>query len=725
MMVYIMKLLNSWILLIISLFINDIDFVEASTFNQTLPSNITTNETNMYPTLPPYATFYNRSYIDHTSPYLYEFATIYGYNITYDLQYIVRGYSTGKNLYKFKGIDYDVTGSALYVNIFKRISKFDVRDLDICLKTRLDDNYRWGFIFEGYQECYSFGRIGPFIALYNQSNPQQGIRVSFTSGDDLNCNGKSRNAEINFICPANGGAFEWYNEDGLQEIYSQFPVYESEPCTRSINIYTAAACPASCITFDEDSDVISMCSTNGLCLYDALIDVTRCECNHNIAEDIFCVTNVTYSPTTKPTTTTVEPTGFPTWDPTPSPTDTTTDPTDEPTINPTNSTNGPTTDPTNEPTMDPTGSTDHPTIDHTDEPSTDTTDEETTDRTDDPTTTTVSTAMSWIIIVIACVAVCLVTVGYIIINKMRSKALDNVICNALVVVVSIGSYNSDTTGTDIQNLDFNDLPVEKDVYNIQEFCSYFNYKLIPQKLKLHWTEKQLISYLGDGICKELLDDTELRYDGLIVFITCHGIENNIVTSDLKTIENMVIHRIISLRSPKVREIPRIYVFDACNGQSERIHVRPSITEDMDKGTKLIDISHNTQWTSTTNNPDYKLVSVYASTQGFQAKMCVRKGSYLTSKFTAKIMKNVNEKENKTLATILDEIQNELHDAGKQQTINILNNNTRHLRFKINHKGQQTIKAYTSVDDSETRDMCDSDNEDCIIEEECVELCELN
>ena len=36
-------------------------------------------------------------------------------------------------------------------------------------------------------------------------------------------------------------------------------------------------------------------------------------------------------------------------------------------------------------------------------------------------------------------------------------------------------------------------------------------------------------------------------------------------------------------------------------------------------------------------------------------------------------------------TLFEEIQNDLHDKGKQQTINVFNNNTRNLIFKVNEK----------------------------------------
>ena len=62
------------------------------------------------------------------------------------------------------------------------------------------------------------------------------------------------------------------------------------------------------------------------------------------------------------------------------------------------------------------------------------------------------------------------------------------------------------------------------------------------------------------------------FDGLIVSFSCHGIGNNIVTSDYKLIDRTVIHRCISEQYPQIREIPRIFLFDACDGARKRVSI---------------------------------------------------------------------------------------------------------------------------------------------------------
>eukprot|EP01083_Nonionella_stella_P310850 1106205_1 len=140
--------------------------------------------------------------------------------------------------------------------------------------------------------------------------------------------------------------------------------------------------------------------------------------------------------------------------------------------------------------------------------------------------------------------------------------------------------------------------------------------------------------LENDIPRELFDDdNELKYDGLIVCISGHGKENHIITSDFKLIDKVAIHRTISGNNPKAREIPRIFIFDSCEGAAQR-----EMAEEQENKTeigKYIGLKHikmATDWTTTSKNPDYKLVQVHAANTGFQAKMDIRFGSYLLSEF---------------------------------------------------------------------------------------------
>ena len=59
-----------------------------------------------------------------------------------------------------------------------------------------------------------------------------------------------------------------------------------------------------------------------------------------------------------------------------------------------------------------------------------------------------------------------------------------------------------------------------------------------------------------------------------------------------------------------------------------------------------------------------------------------------------------KKENKSPGEIFDGIQEELHDQGKQQTTNILNNNIQNLHFRIN---MDRIKSQRNGKDDEEDD----------------------
>eukprot|EP01084_Bolivina_argentea_P166897 289725_1 len=199
-------------------------------------------------------------------------------------------------------------------------------------------------------------------------------------------------------------------------------------------------------------------------------------------------------------------------------------------------------------------------------------------------------------------------------------------------------------------------------------------------------------------------------------------KHTIITSDYKIIEKTVIHRIIS-KHPQVRNIPRIFIFDSCSGVSQREIISQTTTsmdendesddiiesngvtleltclndiKPCDKGpikteetnlskmVSLTEISNGNEWTSDTKNPDYKLVIINAANIGFKAGCNTEFGSHLIYEFTLKIKRNILYNEKKSLATILDEIQNKLHDSGQQIT-KTFNNNTRHLKLIVNKK----------------------------------------
>eukprot|EP01084_Bolivina_argentea_P247977 414821_1 len=280
----------------------------------------------------------------------------------------------------------------------------------------------------------------------------------------------------------------------------------------------------------------------------------------------------------------------------------------------------------------------------------------------------------------------------IVIKRSNNEKKLQVVSNALAVIIGIGHYEHD----DIEYSDIDgyleDLPVDKDVENLTQLFNNLNYTVLPKEPKLYWTADDIITFLKEDVGNTLLDDEEqLQYDSLIVCVSCHGQENVIISSDSKTIEKNVIHRIISAENPVVRNIPRLFVFDSCEGIAQREYVRKETIydeeKDNDKGVTLKEISSGYEWTNESlksKNPDYKLVCVSAANAGYQAKCHVNNGSYLINGFVQKLKCNLNKKGNKTLQCIFEEVQQELHDTGKQQITHHFNNNTSNVVFKKNN-----------------------------------------
>ena len=275
------------------------------------------------------------------------------------------------------------------------------------------------------------------------------------------------------------------------------------------------------------------------------------------------------------------------------------------------------------------------------------------------------------------------------------------VSNASVVMIGIGDYSDgpklsraskEVSGTLI-NLD-----VTKDIESLRNLCKYMNWTFHSKPQKVHWTEKEIVYFLEHEIGELMFTaNGTLNFDGLIICISCHGIRNKIVTSDFKTIDETAIHRMVSLKFPKLRDIPRMFVYDCCDGSDDRratIDLGDDRSKDImmemmenRKGTDLDDVQNLTGnvWTSKTKNPDYNLVIVKAANSGFAAKFNNECGSYVVYFLTMAIRRNVEKRQGRTLAEILEHVQNKLHDHGKQQTVNQTNNHTRTLVFKKNPK----------------------------------------
>ena len=153
------------------------------------------------------------------------------------------------------------------------------------------------------------------------------------------------------------------------------------------------------------------------------------------------------------------------------------------------------------------------------------------------------------------------------------------------------------------------------------------------------------------------------------------------------------HRMFSGKKPMSREIPRFFVFDCCAGDNERdtesrynlekeTNKSPGITIDHAKRTESEDIMRagSLIWAYNEHNPDYKLVVINAANNGFQSKMRSDTGSYVITQFTQRLEDNIDGNNDKYLNETLDEIQEDLHEKGKQLITKTFNNKTEKIKF---------------------------------------------
>ena len=260
------------------------------------------------------------------------------------------------------------------------------------------------------------------------------------------------------------------------------------------------------------------------------------------------------------------------------------------------------------------------------------------------------------------------------------------ITNGLCVIITIGDYQTFNSESKNKNI-----PIDKDDHNLRQVFNLLNYKIMPSEQKAYWDEHTLISFLENDVMNELLnDEEELKYDGLILCISGHGREYSIVTSDYQCIEKSAIHRLFSIQCSTIREIPRIFIFDSCNGQATRIEI--DTVNDGAKGLKLKDLPHNSSWGAKDKNPDYNLVEIHASNIGFQSKYNADNGSYLLYEFSKRITENILNNKKEKLGRTFEKIQNDLDQRGKQHIKPSFDNNTRYLELHINRRlnGHETI-----------------------------------
>ena len=345
-------------------------------------------------------------------------------------------------------------------------------------------------------------------------------------------------------------------------------------------------------------------------------------------------------------------------------------------------------------------------------------------------------------VIIAGVVLILGCIGYIIKQVRKRYIIPMDLKNPMVINVGIAFYerpkpkDAEIKGT-LRDLD----GIRVDIDNsIHLFKQKLKYKVYPDysnqtidDYKAYWTQNDLIKLLedkADELEENLKHDPDgskesesSKYDGLIVEISCHGMDNDIITSDYKRISKTAIHRIFSAKRPAIRDIPRVFIFDCCSGindrdtdfrsqleQDEEMEESSSEEEgdDYGKGTntsetvqgetgKQYDADDVEQdevlWARDENNPDYKLAVIHAANEGFQSKMSTETGSYVITTLMEKLGDLAEQTGHKqvclqtghkeVLQKVLGQIQEDLHQKGKQLLVMTFNNKTENIRFKKN------------------------------------------
>ena len=270
-------------------------------------------------------------------------------------------------------------------------------------------------------------------------------------------------------------------------------------------------------------------------------------------------------------------------------------------------------------------------------------------------------------------------------SKQWKQALQ--IKNGMIVSIGIGEYGSRPHDSEIPGY-LTNLSVGADVENLRNLSGYLRYQFVTAEGKLSWTKDEVMDFLQEEIGAQFFDPNGVaKHDGLIVSISSHGLQDCVISSDYELINRTDIHRCISEKYPQIREIPRIFMFDACNGTRDRIATTALHSDDSEEarkgGNDVLDaLQKETEWTSMNKNPDYNLVEVHGSNDGFVSKMqATTMGSYLTHSFVKAVRQRIEKKQRKGLSDMLKDIQNALHDKGKQLIKFTCYNDTGNMRIE--------------------------------------------
>eukprot|EP01083_Nonionella_stella_P094836 266189_1 len=300
--------------------------------------------------------------------------------------------------------------------------------------------------------------------------------------------------------------------------------------------------------------------------------------------------------------------------------------------------------------------------------------------------------------------------------KARQEQYKQEIKNPLVTMIGIAEYINETEVKDrgIKEIVCTELDgIDVDYNNMRKLCESLNYDFYPRDIQLRWTEDAIMSLLRESAERAYNSlSTDDPYDSILVVLSGHGWKNNIITSDYQAVHKDAVHRLFGANYPELRPLPRIFVFDCCDGNQSRSCFPSTYNDDSDdertsakdqeqgKNVNPDDVLFRragSVWKSDESNPDYKLVTIHAANMGFEAKLNSINGSYLINHLVRKMLENIEKKQKLFFGEIMENIQQELHSAGKQQPVITFNNHTRYLQF-VKGKEMETVDDIQDVEE---------------------------
>merc|ERR1712129_330821 len=289
--------------------------------------------------------------------------------------------------------------------------------------------------------------------------------------------------------------------------------------------------------------------------------------------------------------------------------------------------------------------------------------------------------------------------------------------------MSIGDYEQDDGNNEIGGSVSNLPSVVKDIANMTELMrDLLNYCVYPcVNSSIRWTQEGIQTFieerahfLSDNIGKGMM------FDSLILIISCHGLAQHIITSDLKKYSNLAILRTFAYYAV-LREIPRFVLFDCCSGGSskQKSDATQETKDDKGKAVEVDDIMDGDEdheyWIGDDKNPNHRLARVEAANEGFISVLNKANGSYVVYKFYQKYCEALDKKKNGNpmpfLYEIFDEIQQELQDAGKQLPESVWNTDTKYLIFASNKKKDVKMNNDVEMLDEIVQDGVKEETED--------------